>query len=50
VASAENVSFESRLATGLLIAGSLNFALFIFNLIPLMPLDGGHVAGRFTRA
>jgi membrane-associated protease RseP (regulator of RpoE activity) len=45
VASAENVSFESRLATGLLIAGSLNFALFIFNLIPLMPLDGGHVAG-----
>lgn len=45
VASAENVSFESRLATGLLIAGSLNFALFVFNLIPLMPLDGGHVAG-----
>ena len=45
VASAENVSLESRLATGLLIAGSLNFALFVFNLIPLMPLDGGHVAG-----
>ena len=28
---------------GLLAA--LNFMLFIFNLIPLLPLDGGHVAG-----
>lgn len=45
VASNENVNFEARLATGLLIAGSLNFALFVFNLIPLLPLDGGHVAG-----
>ena len=25
--------------------GSLNLALFAFNLVPLLPLDGGHVAG-----
>lgn len=25
--------------------GSLNLALFVFNLIPLLPLDGGHVIG-----
>jgi membrane-associated protease RseP (regulator of RpoE activity) len=24
---------------------SLNLALFIFNLVPLLPLDGGHIAG-----
>jgi len=29
----------------LLILASLNMALFLFNLIPLLPLDGGHVAG-----
>lgn len=45
VASADQVSLEARFATGLLILGSLNLALFAFNLIPLLPLDGGHVAG-----
>ena len=33
-----------KLAAGLSILASLNFALFIFNLIPLLPLDGGHMA------
>lgn len=45
IAASDQASFEARLASGLLIMGSLNFALFVFNLIPLLPLDGGHVAG-----
>lgn len=39
------VSFSVRVFFMLSLLGSLNLALFAFNLIPLLPLDGGHVAG-----
>lgn len=45
VASTPEADLVDKFATGIQILGSLNFALFVFNMIPLLPLDGGHVAG-----
>lgn len=36
---------EAKIGTFLLLAGSLNLFLFLFNLLPILPLDGGHAAG-----
>jgi membrane-associated protease RseP (regulator of RpoE activity) len=44
VASSPELDLAQKFAAGLSILASLNFALFIFNLIPLLPLDGGHMA------
>ena len=38
-------TFRERLSYFVSLLASLNLALFVFNLIPLLPLDGGHVAG-----
>jgi membrane-associated protease RseP (regulator of RpoE activity) len=35
----------AKAATFLGLAASLNLFLFLFNLLPVLPLDGGHVAG-----
>lgn len=43
--TAAEIPTAAKLSSLLLLLGSLNIALFAFNLIPLLPLDGGHVVG-----
>lgn len=50
VVSMDEVPLASRAQFIFSLAGSLNVALFVFNLVPLMPLDGGHIAGAIYEA
>lgn len=43
--AASDASLRSKAFSLLAMAGSLNLFLFLFNLLPLLPLDGGHAAG-----
>ena len=40
-----NAPASWRIADFLNLLAALNLALFVFNLLPVLPLDGGHVAG-----
>ena len=43
-AVAANVGWEYKVSFVLLLIASLNIFVGVFNLLPLLPLDGGHIA------
>lgn len=45
ITATQTSPFVERFSFLLGLIASLNVALLVFNLVPLMPLDGGHVAG-----
>ncbi len=50
IASIDEIPLASKAASLLGLLGSLNVALFVINLVPLTPLDGGHVAAAIWEA
>ncbi|MDY2941920.1 MAG: site-2 protease family protein [Varibaculum sp.] len=45
ISDSGQISAADRVSSLLSLLASLNMALFVFNLIPLPPLDGGHIVG-----
>ena len=50
IAAIDEIPVVDKAAGFIGILASLNIALFVFNLVPLLPLDGGHIAGALWEA
>jgi len=50
ITSTSDAPVKLRVYDILSLLGELNISLFIFNLIPLLPLDGGHIIGAVWEA
>ena len=50
VANSNQIDVTAKIYSLLGLLASVNLLLFLFNLLPLLPLDGGHVAGALVEA
>ncbi|TDD36207.1 RIP metalloprotease [Actinomadura sp. KC06] len=49
-AADDRIDGTQKVAYFVMLLGSLNLAVGLFNLVPLLPLDGGHIAGALLEA
>jgi membrane-associated protease RseP (regulator of RpoE activity) len=49
-ASADNFPVKEKAVFLLMLIGGFNFFIGMFNFVPLLPLDGGHIAGALYEA
>ena len=45
IAATDKIGPADKLASGFTVLGSVNLFVALFNFVPLLPLDGGHIAG-----
>ena len=50
IAAADRIPLGDRIASWFMMLGSVNLFVALLNLVPLMPLDGGHMAGALYEA
>jgi Zn-dependent protease len=50
VADSSHIDLMDKIYTLFSLLAGVNLLLFFFNLLPLLPLDGGHVAGALVEA
>ena len=50
VADIREITLVDKFAMLLMMLAALNMALFVFNMVPLLPLDGGHIATALWEA
>ncbi|MEV1024118.1 site-2 protease family protein [Streptomyces sp. NPDC050264] len=45
-----DIPASQKVAMSLMLVAGFNLSLFLFNMLPLLPLDGGHIAGALWEA
>ena len=50
IASTDQIDAAAKVASMFTVLGAVNLFVALFNFVPLLPLDGGHIAGAFYEA
>jgi membrane-associated protease RseP (regulator of RpoE activity) len=50
IAATDKITAPAKIASLFMVLGSVNLFVALFNFVPLLPLDGGHIAGALYEA